>query len=279
MALLNLIKYQALGNDYLVLDLPAPLDEVIPLLPAICDRHFGLGSDGLLAFDPGAMRVRIFNPDSSEAQKSGNGLRITAAHAVLIHEAGPSFELHTTDRANPVRILEVQGPRVVSELEIGRPSFRAADLPALVEDEPESVAIDTAAGRVEAMLVSVGNPHCVVFGERVDQARCEELGPLLENHPLFPERTNVQLVEVLDRNRARIEIWERGAGYTLASGTSASAVAAALMRRRLVDGSITIVMPGGDLAVRQDGSGNLVQSGPAQRVYAASVDLDDFRPA
>lgn len=275
---IDLIKYQALGNDYLVLDLPAPLDQIVPLLPAICDRHFGLGSDGLLAYEPETGRLRIFNPDSSEAQKSGNGLRITAAHAVLAHQAGSSFELLTADRANPVRILEVGGGQVISEIEIGRPSFRPADLPALVDDEPETVAIDTEAGRVEAMLVSVGNPHCVVFGEVVDRARCEELGPVLENHAMFPERTNVQLVEVLDRDRARIEIWERGAGYTLASGTSASAVAAALMRRGLVDGRITVVMPGGVLAVRRDQDGNLVQSGPAQRVYSARVDLADFTP-
>lgn len=277
MAELALHKYQALGNDYLVLDLPAPLDEIVPLLPRICDRNFGLGSDGLLAFDPAAMRVRIFNPDSSEAQKSGNGLRITAAHAVLVHGAGRTFDLLTTGRANPVRILEVAGPRVVSELDIGRPSFRAADLPALVDGEPETVAIDTAAGPVEAVLVSVGNPHCVVFGERVDRERCVELGPLLENHPLFPERTNVQLVEVEDRGRARIQIWERGAGYTLASGTSASAVAAALMRRELVGDRVTIAMPGGDLEVRRDADGNLIQAGPAQRVYLARLDLDDFK--
>jgi diaminopimelate epimerase len=127
------------------------------------------------------------------------------------------------------------------------------------------------------VLVSVGNPHCVVFGELVDRERCLELGPLLENHPLFPERTNVQLVEVEDRGRARIQIWERGAGYTLASGTSASAVAAALMRRELVGNRVTIAMPGGDLEVRRDADGNLIQAGPAQRVFRARLDLDDFR--
>src|SRR6202030_775489 len=116
---------QALGNDYLVLDLPAQLEHVVPLLPVLCDRFRGLGSDGLLAFDPRAMSVRIFNPDGSEAQKSGNGLRITAAHAVLEHGAGDQFELRTKDRANAVRILATNGAEVVSELDIGRPSFRA----------------------------------------------------------------------------------------------------------------------------------------------------------
>ncbi len=272
----DLIKYQALGNDYLVLDLPGPLDEMVAILPTLCDRHLGLGSDGMLAFDPQAMSVRIFNPDGSEAQKSGNGLRIAAAHAVLEHGAPGRFDLRTLDRSNAVRLLARTGAEIVSELDIGRPSFRAADLPAKFDGEPDQVDLETGAGRVEAVLVSVGNPHCVVFGQPVTRDRCVELGPLLERHPAFPERTNVQLCEVVDRARVRAEIWERGAGYTLASGTSASAVAAACMRRGLVDDSVTVQMPGGDLAVRRNSGGSLVQSGPARRVYRARVDLADF---
>ena len=276
MTQVRLTKYQALGNDYLVFDLPGPLEEVIGLLPALCDRHLGLGSDGLLAFDPKAMSVRIFNPDRSEAQKSGNGLRIIAAHAVLEHGAGERFELRTMDRANAVRVLSRASPEVVTELNVGRPSFRAADLPADFEGEPDQVVIDTPDGPVTAVLVSVGNPHCVVFGQPVTRERCLELGPYLERHPAFPERTNVQLCEVIDRARVRGEIWERGAGYTLASGTSASAVAAACMRRGLVDDHVMVEMPGGDLALRREANGDLVQSGPARRVYRAVIDLTDF---
>ena len=142
---IDLIKYQALGNDYLVLDLPGPLDDVVPLLPVLCDRHRGLGSDGLLAFDPVRMAVRIFNPDSSEAQKSGNGLRITAAHAVFEHGAGNEFEVASIGRSNPVRVLARNGAEVVTELDIGHASFRAADLPARFEGEPDRVAFVTAA--------------------------------------------------------------------------------------------------------------------------------------
>src|SRR6476646_9748453 len=273
---IDLIKYQALGNDYLVLDLPADLDRLVPLLPRLCDRHRGLGSDGLLAFDPSKMSVRVFNPDGSEAQKSGNGLRITAAHAVLEHGAGDTFVLTTVGGPNPVRVLARNGAEIISELDIGSPSFRAADLPALFDGEPERVSLDTPAGRVDAMLVSVGNPHCVVFGEPVTKQRCIELGPHLEHHAAFPERTNVQLFEVIDRARARVEIWERGAGYTLASGTSASAVAAACMRAGLVDDRVTIQMPGGDLAIHRAQSGHLIQSGPARGVFRASVDVADF---
>lgn len=276
MSQLELFKYQALGNDYLVVDLPAPLEEIVLKLPAICDRNIGLGSDGLLAFDAQAMTVRIFNPDRSEAQKSGNGLRVVAAHAVLVHGAGESFELRTADRANAVSVLARRGPEVTSEIDIGPPSFRAADLPAMFDGEPQEVTLETPAGAVTAVLVSVGNPHCVVFGQPVTKARCLELGPHLEHHRAFPERTNVQLAEVVDRSRVRVEIWERGAGYTLASGTSASAVAAACMRRGLVDEHVTVEMPGGELTVRRESNGDLVQSGPARRVYRALVHLEDF---
>ena len=274
---LELFKYQALGNDYLVLDLPAPLEEITSRLPSLCDRHLGVGSDGLLAFDPRAMSVRIFNPDGGEAQKSGNGLRIVAAHAVLEHAAPVEFDLRTADRANRVLVVRADGGLVVSEVDIGVPSFKPSDLPAIVQGEPRRVTIQTRAGDVEAVLVSVGNPHCVVLGQPVTRERCQELGPLLEPHPMFPERVNVQLAEALDRRRARVEIWERGAGYTLASGTSAGAVAAALMREGLVEDEVTILMPGGKLAVRKAANGSLVQEGPARRVCRVLVDLGDFQ--
>lgn len=273
---MDLVKYEALGNDYLVVDLPAPLEDLVEALPLLCDRHRGLGSDGLLAFDPATMSVRIFNPDRSEAQKSGNGVRIAAAHAVLEHNAPEEFAIRTVDRANAIRVLSRRGATVVTQLDIGTPSFRAADLPAAFDGEPTRVRLDTPAGTASAVLVSVGNPHCVVFGEPVTPERCRELGPHLENHPAFPERTNVQLVEPQGHDRARIEIWERGAGYTLASGTSASAVAAALMREGMVDDRVTIVMPGGELPIHRQPDGSLVQAGPARRVYRATVDLDEI---
>jgi diaminopimelate epimerase len=264
--IVDLTKYQALGNDYLVLDLPADVDRVASLLPRLCDRHRGLGADGLLAYDPTELSVRIFNPDGSEAEKSGNGLRIAACHAVLRHGAPARFELRTVQRANPVRILDVRGPCVVAELDIGRPTL-----------EPDRwVFVDTAAGRARCRLANVGNPHCVVFGEPVTRERCLEIGPLLEADPLFPNRTNVQLAEVLDREHARIEIWERGAGYTLASGTSASAVAAVLIHMELTETTLQVEMPGGCLTIRQLGTGELVQAGPARRVYRAEVELDDL---
>ncbi|MGH7918697.1 MAG: diaminopimelate epimerase [Candidatus Dormibacteraceae bacterium] len=266
MATYRLIKYQALGNDYLVLDLPADLESLRRLLPVLCDRQRGLGSDGLLAFDEEAMSVRILNPDGSEAEKSGNGLRIVACHAVLEHRAPDRFQLRTKDRANPVRVLSAAGPEVWSAIDIGPPRFAPDDW----------VSLETTAGTVRARLVDLGNPHCVVFGEPVTERRARELGPLLERHPRFPDRTNVQLAEVRDRGHLSAVIWERGAGYTLASGTSASAVAAAAMRLGLAGEEVEVTMPGGTLSVRRLPSGSLEQSGPARRVYRATVDAADL---
>lgn len=264
--LVSLCKYEALGNDYLVLDLPADLERVVHSIPRLCDRHLGVGADGLLAFDPATFAVRTFNPDGSEAEKSGNGLRIAACHAVLEHGAGPDLELVTRDRRNRVRVLAVDGGCVKSEVDMGPPAFEPDDW----------VLIETPAGTARCRLVSVGNPHCVVFGETVTPERCRELGPWLEKHRRFPQGTNVQLVEVVDRRCARVEVWERGAGYTLASGSSATAVAAVLIHLRLVEPSVGVRMPGGTLAVRQDSSGSLVQAGPARRVFRAEVALSDF---
>jgi diaminopimelate epimerase len=263
------IKYEALGNDYLVLDLPAPLERVRRLIPRLCDRRRGLGADGLLLFDPVELAIRIFNPDGSEAEKSGNGLRIAACHAVLEHEAEPELELRTADRSNSVLVLGVEGGCVTSQVDMG---------PASLEPD-EWVTIETPAGAAVCRLVNVGNPHCVVFDQPVTPERCRELGPWLERDRRFPKRTNVQLVEVLDRRRARIEIWERGAGYTLASGSSATAVAAVLIHLGRTDPELEVVMQGGSLRLRQTPRGSLLQSGPARRVFNAEVNLADLEQA
>jgi diaminopimelate epimerase len=239
---------------------------VLALVPALCNRHLGLGADGVLLFDPASFSVRVLNPDGSEAERSGNGLRIAACHAVLEHGAPDRFQLRTRGAAHPVKIQEAAGSRVICELAVGTPAFRPDRL----------VHLDTPAGRAACRLVSIGNPHCVVLGEAVTPERCQQLGPYLERHPRFPERTNVQLAEAVDRGLARAEVWERGAGYTLSSGTSASAVAAVLIRLGRVDRSLRVRMPGGELAVRQADDGSLWIAGPAARVFTARVDPADL---
>ena len=208
---IDLIKYQALGNDYLVLDLPAPLDAVVALLPRLCDRNFGLGSDGLLAFDPSRMSVRIFNPDSSEAQKSGNGLRITAAHAVLEHGAGESFDLHTVGRVNDLAYGNVDArlERTLTTLEEGLLRGYRADL----NGAPAAVAL----------ALHHGSDCGVSFVATVPQARRRGLATQVMHSVLADARANgletitlqateqgERLYQALGLRRlGPMELWER----------------------------------------------------------------------
>ncbi len=260
---LPLTKYEALGNDYLVLDQPALFEVAQGLTALLCDRHRGAGSDGLLLVDPQARRVRIINPDGSEAEKSGNGLRIAAAHLVLAHGAENEFKLDVPAGAVPVRVVARGKSAVTTEIGLGKPMVgpleRLDDL------------------GVEGYTVDIGNPHFAVIGEPVTAERVQQLGPALERHPRFPWRTNVQLVEPV-AGGIRIEVWERGAGYTLASGTSAAAASAVAMVAGLVEGDQVVVqMPGGRLEVRRAPDRGLYQTGPARRVYVAEVSPADLR--
>jgi diaminopimelate epimerase len=256
---LTVTKYQALGNDYLVVDDRARFDAALAAAPALCDRHRGAGADGVLLLDAAAAQMRVINPDGSEAEKSGNGVRIGAAHLVLEHGYSGSFTIEVPAGPVAVRLLAVDGPEVSFEIDLGVPLLGAP-----VRLNPPGV---------RATPVDVGNPHCVVFGQPVTPERCRRLGPVLEHHPWFPDRTNVQLAEALDRSTVHIEIWERGVGYTLASGTSAAAAAAACMAAGLVDDDVNVLMPGGSLLVRRLGDGRLLQTGPARRVFRAEVEL------
>ncbi len=256
---LSLTKYEALGNDYLVVDDPAEFEAALRAATFLCDRHRGVGADGVLLVDAAGGLVRVINPDGSEAEKSGNGLRIAAAHLVLAQGRAEAFELQVPAGPVNVRVLGVSGVEVTTEIDLG-----AARVGARERLDPPGA---------EVVPVDLGNPHCVVFGEPVSAERCGQLGPLLERHPRFPARTNVQLAEAPNRSTVHIEIWERGAGYTLASGTSAAAAAAACMAAGIVDEEVRVVMPGGSLNVRRDARGQLLQTGPARRVLRAKVDL------
>ncbi len=262
-------KYHALGNDYLVVEPGATaLDE--RLISAICDRHRGLGSDGILVGErgpsPDEVTVRIFNPDGSEAEKSGNGLRIFARYA---WERGlvAGERLTVVTRGGPVRCEIRDGGRTVFA-EMGQAVFASGRIPvAGAEREVIDEALEVGGESVRFTAVSVGNPHCVVHRDEVTPALARRLGPALERHPLFPRRINVQLVQVLGPRRLGIEIWERGAGYTLASGTSACAAAAASVRLgRCPPGEIAVAMAGGTLVVGVSETFALTLLGPVAHV-------------
>ena len=275
-----IVKSHALGNDYLVVDPSALTFALTPeAVRRICHRHLGAGSDGILALVPSSRAdfgLRIFNPDGSEAEKSGNGLRIFAK---FLYDHGytkrPAFSIDTPGGIAHVQ-LHLAGGRIDQmTLDVGKATFHSRDIP--VAGAPREVVdedLDAGGTRLKITAVSVGNPHCVVFVPDLRGVDFYRLGPLLENHAAFPRRTNVQFAQVVSRDHLRILIWERGAGETMASGTSASAVAAASVRRGLTDRTVTISAPGGDLRITVGEDWSIRMTGPASEVYAGTLSAD-----
>lgn len=272
---LRFSKFHVLGNDYIVVDpTRTAFDPAPALIQALCDRRLGIGSDGLLLGPlevpehPGAFGLRIFNPDGSEAETSGDGLRIFARYLFEAgHAHGTECQIHTLGGLSAARFLAPDGSLV--QVDMGVPSFKAGDIPFTgISSQLEvlETPLFLPTGPVTITALSLGNPHCVVFPGEVSQANACRLGPKIERHPEFPERVNVLLVEVVDRKRIRIEIWERGAGYTPASGSSCAA-AAACRRLNLVEDRVTVQMPGGTLDIEFAPEGHILMSGPVQPVF------------
>jgi diaminopimelate epimerase len=269
-------KYQALGNDYVVVD---AADTPVPsayLLQAICDRHHGVGADGVLygpiSESDGAFAVRIFNPDGGEAEKSGNGIRIFARYLKDGgYVSGDCGLVRSLGGDVPFRYLDRTASRI--EMAMGQVSFWSDAIPVIGERrEAVSERLILPTGDLTATCLTIGNPHCVVFTNPATPEVARTVGPLIERHPLFPNRTNVQFVDVLDRNSIRIEIWERGAGYTLASGTSTCAAASAAHRRGLVDARVQVTMPGGAMVVEIDGAWRVRLTGDVAPTFRGQLD-------
>jgi diaminopimelate epimerase len=270
-----------LGNDYLVMD---PKELSFKLTPGavrvICDRHWGVGSDGILAFAPSKKAefgLRIFNPDGSEAEKSGNGLRIFGRY---LHATGRTkkkqFTVETKGGLVSMALhVDRHGDASAVTVEMGRATFKPAALPCtLAVDELIEQRITVAGQDLTFTGVSVGNPHCVVFKPKESQWTRDELlllGPELENHPLFPKRTNVQLAVPTGPREIAILIWERGAGETLASGSSSCAAASAAVRLGLVQSPVTVKMPGGALNISVAPDFSLTMKGPVAEVARGTL--------
>ena len=247
-------KYHALGNDYIVLN-PAEFDDTLTedSVRLICHRNFGIGSDGILLGpikdQNNKIVLKIFNPDGSQAEKSGNGLRIFTRYLWdkgLIQS--DSISIQTAGGIVQSRVFE-EG-RLIS-VEMGRVSFNSNIIPVEgAEREVMNEKMEVSGRIVEFCAATIGNPHCVVLKTEISAAEAKEIGPLIENEPRFPNRTNVQFMKILDRSNIQIEIWERGAGYTLASGSSSSAAAAVAYRLGLCDNQIVVHMPGGKIDIK-----------------------------
>jgi diaminopimelate epimerase len=267
----DFVRSHGLGNDYLVVDAAKLGFELTPgRTRAICHRNTGAGSDGILALAPppanADFAVRILNPDGSEAEKSGNGLRIFAK---FLHDHGytkkTEFSIHTLGGVVRAKLI-MDGKRCGAvRVEMGR------------------VVIDRALTKLEVggrtltvTSLSVGNPHCVTMVDDLSKVDLVKLGPLIENHPAFPKRTNVQFAQVLSRHDVRALIWERGAGHTRASGSSSCAIATACFDKKLVDSPVTVHMEGGALTIEIDRDLNLVMTGPVEEIHRG-IFSEEFR--
>jgi diaminopimelate epimerase len=283
---MDFIKYQALGNDYLVLNPQEWGQELSPeCIRRICDRHYGAGSDGILLGPLPAEKadfgVRIFNPDGSEAEKSGNGLRIFTRALwdweLLqkdLQRPGISLPCSIQTKGGLVRAQVLENGRSV-RVSMGQATFDSTRIP--VTGPGREVINETmilSGEPVRYCAVSLGNPHCVVICDQTSEALARRLGPLIENEARFPNRTNVQFMQVLDRNNIRIYIWERGAGYTLASGSSSCAAASVAHKLGTCDEIITVHNPGGQILVDLAGDGMINMTGPVERVYRGIWDQE-----
>jgi diaminopimelate epimerase len=262
-------KAHALGNDYLVLEAPLALDP--DLVESICDRFKGIGSDGILEPTPPSLDadfgVRIWNPDGSVAEKSGNGLRIFARWLHSERGAPERFSVSTG-----VCRVECRATAEAVSVEMGAPTFVPAEVPVKAEAPLIEGRIELSDGALTVTAVGMGNPHCVMFTDKpLDGLPWRRWGAELERHPSFPNRTNVQFARVSSPTDVEIRIFERGAGETQASGSSSCAVVAAGVRTgRLAEGRVRVRMPGGVLFVTASSSGLLLE-GPVEGILRAEL--------
>ena len=285
------------GNDYVVLDARDEDKDWCTLAVEMCDRHFGVGADGLLLLETSAagdVRMRMFNPDGSQAEMCGNGIRCFSKYVLergLVSLNGAPLHVETASGLLDVEPLNDGNGRISrARVAMGEPQFNAPDIPVQLPAGEKGQQLDTtllditsgivpeqlvvgypvelAGETFEITCVSMGNPHAVAFIDRpVDDVELDRLGPLMEHHPIFPRRVNFHVVNVEDRGRLKARTWERGAGLTLACGTGACAIQAAARLLRLTDDEVRLEMPGGELIITWPGQGSVYMEGPATQVF------------
>lgn len=272
-------KMHGLGNDYIVIDNrngELGEGELSKLAFKLCDRRFGIGADGLLLIYPSHkadVKMRIFNQDGSEAEMCGNGIRCLAKYCFengLVQKRSILVETLAGVKALDLKIEDglVKSVRV----NMGSPSFKAEDVPIKWDGTFINNPIYVGGETIKATALSMGNPHCVVFVEDVEGYPVKSIGPLLENHELFPKRTNVEFVQVISRDKLKVKVWERGVGETLACGTGACASVVAAKVLGKVDEKVTVKLPGGELTVEYR-NGVVFMEGPAEKVFEGVISL------
>jgi diaminopimelate epimerase len=274
---LRFTKMQGLGNDFVVVDAfsrPVVLDRA--RLRFLADRHFGVGCDQILLVEqptlPGAdFRYRIFNADGGEVEQCGNGARCFVR---FVRERG----LTDKREIRAETLAGVIAPRLEADgqvtVDMGRPRFEPAEIPFLAERRSLTYPLEAGGRTLEIAALSMGNPHAVQLVADVDSAPVAEQGPLIEAHARFPERVNAGFMQVLDRGRIRLRVYERGAGETLACGTGACAAVVSGIQRGLLDSPVQVSTRGGELLIRWEGEGRPVwMTGPAETVFEGEIEI------
>jgi diaminopimelate epimerase len=250
----------------------------------MCHRQFGIGADGLILVidsDIANLKMRLFNPDGSEAEVSGNGLRCFAKYVIDRKIApGPSLTVETLAGIRTIQVSISQGKVSRAKVNMGMPRFKAEDIPVLIGNPEKGrgevdiipildYPLDIAGSKLNLSFVSMGNPHAISFlSQPVANFPLSEIGPQVENHPIFPERVNFEIARVVNRNKIEARVWERGAGETLSCGSGACAIAVIVRIRDYIDDEVDIMLPGGNLTISWDGVGEVYLSGPVEEVFA-----------
>ena len=272
---MNFSKLQATGNDFILIDARKADQNWAALAQAICHRHFGVGADGLILVQNSGvadLKMRIFNPDGSEAEACGNGLRCFAKYGIergIVDKTDLTIE--TLAGIREATAYMSQGKVEQVKVKMGTPRFQPEQIPvrAKVDITPIlNYPLGLAGEKLALSLISMGNPHAVSFTSRpVANFPLAKIGPEVERHPVFPQGANFEIARVLSRDKVEARVWERGVGETLACGTGACAIAVAARLLGYVDSEVDIMLPGGVLALSWDGVGEVVLRGPAEEVY------------
>lgn len=278
MADLEFTKTQGMGNDFLIIEVEdiVPLQTAAELAVQMCERNYGAGADGIVFVsrtrdDSADFSSRIFNADGSEAGVSGNGTRCAAAYLYYAGLWGePEIRIATAAGVKYGRLVSREGTRFEFEFDMGQPAFSSEAVPMTLSSPLEEVVrypLNLGGDLLEVTCLSMGNPQCVIFVDDPDAVNLEEIGPLIEHHPVFPDRTNVEFARAISREEIEIRIWERGAGHTLSSGTGSCAAGVAASLNGLTDRSVRVLTEGGALQVNWQTDGRVMLTASAEIVY------------
>lgn len=276
---IRFVKSEGAGNDFVIVDeLDTNYNLSAQKIRKMCDRHFGVGADGLLLARPSSaadFQMLFFNPDGSQAEMCGNGIRCFGKYLYDHGRTKKEEIIIETKSGFRVLTLEVAHGDVASaKVDMGKPSFIARMVPVETgTTEFVDVPLKVNGSELKATCLSMGNPHCVVFVDSLDNYPVAEFGPKMEILPIFPEKINTEFVQVISRREIKLKVWERGAGLTLACGTGACAAVAASVKKGLTDRTVSVNLPGGSLQVQWSESGSIYLSGPASEVFSGTIKL------